>query len=183
MNRTKKGFTLIELLVVVGIIALLVAILVPAVQRAKEQANRSVCATRLKGIDTAAFLYSNTYKNKYPHGWVHGESNSEPGEWDPYLPDNLDITPQDSFALMVHKDYLPTKLLLCPTVGGNEAPDEWDLVNVGPISHPNMTHGAIEEYIHYAMQDLDAARSTTFTQGRGNYLAGPNVGGKRPLLR
>ena len=49
MNK-EKGFTLIELLVVVAIIALLVAILIPAVQRAREEANRAVCATNLKGL-------------------------------------------------------------------------------------------------------------------------------------
>ena len=60
---SRRGFTLIELLVVVSIIALLVAILMPALARAKEQANALVCSTNLHGIGYA-FYY---YKEKYGH--------------------------------------------------------------------------------------------------------------------
>ena len=70
MNKN-KGFTLIELLVVVAIIALLVAILIPAVQRAREEANRAVCMTNLKGIDTAMYIYANAHRGSYPFGYVH----------------------------------------------------------------------------------------------------------------
>ncbi len=176
MNRT-KGFTLIELLVVVGIIALLVAILVPAVQRAKEQANRAVCATRLKGADTSSFLYANTYRSTYPVGYEHEEHQTDAGEWSDYNSDSDDITPQDSWALLVHLDYLTTDLLLCPTVGGNQASSQWSLVNIDPGNDPDLTvEDAAEQYIHYAMQDLDAARPAADRE-RDNYLAGANVVG------
>ena len=55
----RKGFTLIELLVVIGIIALLVSILMPALSRAKELAKRTVCSTNLKGMGTATAIYMN----------------------------------------------------------------------------------------------------------------------------
>jgi len=53
----RKGFTLIELLVVIAIIALLMSILMPALARVREMANRVVCGTNLKGIGTAAAIY------------------------------------------------------------------------------------------------------------------------------
>lgn len=57
--RRVKGFTLVELLVVIAIIALLIAILLPSLARARELSKRTVCSTRLKGIGTASEIYSN----------------------------------------------------------------------------------------------------------------------------
>ncbi len=58
MRRT-KGFTLIELLVVIAIIALLIAILLPSLARARELAKRTVCGTQLKAVGSAAVMYGN----------------------------------------------------------------------------------------------------------------------------
>lgn len=58
MRRT-KGFTLIELLVVIAIIALLIAILLPSLARARELSKRTVCGTQLKAIGNAAVMYGN----------------------------------------------------------------------------------------------------------------------------
>lgn len=59
--QTHRGFTLIELLVVVAIIALLVAILVPALQGARDQATQSVCGNNMRQHALAFVLYDNDY--------------------------------------------------------------------------------------------------------------------------
>src|SRR5258706_6456591 len=66
-----SGFTLVELLVVIGIIALLVAILLPSMSRARQQAQAVQCASNLKQIGAAVQIYLNQNK-----GFLSRWSNS-----------------------------------------------------------------------------------------------------------
>jgi len=63
--RKSKGFTLIELLVVVGIIALLLSILMPALNRARELGQRAVCANHLRTLTLANEVYASKYDGYY----------------------------------------------------------------------------------------------------------------------
>src|SRR5580693_7019356 len=65
---SKSGFTLIELLVVIAIIGVLVALIMPAVQAARESANRAKCLNNLKQLGMAANEYHDNF-NSFPAGW------------------------------------------------------------------------------------------------------------------
>ena len=65
MLKKRKGFTLMELLVVVAVIALLLAVLMPSLRKAKEMAGRIVCGNHLKQFQTANSIYASTWDEYY----------------------------------------------------------------------------------------------------------------------
>ena len=90
--KKQKAFTLIELLVVIAIIALLMAILIPTLRRAKEQAKKTICTAHTKGLVLALILYIDDYDGKthrspnvglWDHAWDNPPiiTESEPDDY------------------------------------------------------------------------------------------------------
>ena len=82
-RHRRTAFTLVELLVVIGIIALLISILIPALQSAKERANAVKCQSNLKQLMTAFLMFAQDHKNCLP-GNKHDQpgSQKDPEKWD-----------------------------------------------------------------------------------------------------
>lgn len=145
--RNSRGFTLIELLVVIAIIAVLVSLLLPAVQQAREAARRSQCKNNLKQIGLALHNYHDTH-SAFPAGYYSwGTSNGSAPAWANIDPDTWDAAPGwgwgtmllpflDQSSLYNRLDVnracfdpsnaisVATKLpvFLCPTSSGEEEP-------------------------------------------------------------
>ncbi len=86
----RRGFTLIELLVVIAIISLLMALLLPAIQRVREAANRMLCASNLRQLTIACHNYANDYGG-FPFNAITKNNNQFP--WIPYTPGTIPTNP------------------------------------------------------------------------------------------
>ena len=93
MARARPAFTLIELLVVIAIIAILAAMLMPALTRAKMAGKRIACLNNLHELGVSTKIYTSDYGDQYPH---RGDTN----RW-----------PQQMYDTYAHS----VKLLLCPS--------------------------------------------------------------------
>lgn len=126
-HLSRRGFTLVELLVVIGIIALLISILLPALSAAREQANRTKCAANLHNWGQTCFAFAADHKGAFPVAWRLGQQTvvSSPLIFPSQLPFD-----QSNRAGMV--TYATTYNLPSPTgpdawkTYGSEVMGQWD---------------------------------------------------------
>src|ERR1700722_1545538 len=69
VRKTRRAFTLIELLVVMGIIAVLVGLLIPALSKSRKQANRTACLANLRQVYLCYQLYAQNFNDQIPIGY------------------------------------------------------------------------------------------------------------------
>ena len=129
MLQQRRGFTLIELLVVIAIIAILIALLVPAVQKVRESASRTHCANNLKQIGLALQNFHDTNKCFPPSGWTKAGSGNPAGKFVGWRAMTLPYVEQASLQKLydfnvhwwegsnLNAAIYPVSLFVCPSTG------------------------------------------------------------------
>ena len=110
---SQRGFTIVEMLVVISIITLIIAILLPAINRARAAARKTAEASNLRQVGTAWAVYANSNNDAALPGFLHPDVQSDayPGSWDiAYrFPDKSTVPPDDAeewpWRLLGHLNY------------------------------------------------------------------------------
>ncbi len=119
MSRARRAFTLIELLVVIAVIAILAAMLLPALATAKEKANRTDCLSNLRQLALFMQLYTDDNQDTFP---AHRN-----GHW-PNADESVSLTDWWGTAIDVYGGNGRSNLFHCPSIKGRQLENgvRWD---------------------------------------------------------
>ncbi len=102
----RKGFTLIELLVVVAIIALLVAILLPSLANARNQAKSVACASNLRSVVSVQYIYASEYNGVVPSYYEYTSPTPGSYAWSQWLTNNGYVN-KNNRSILLCSAYVP----------------------------------------------------------------------------
>jgi prepilin-type N-terminal cleavage/methylation domain-containing protein/prepilin-type processing-associated H-X9-DG protein len=166
--RQSRGFTLVELLVVIAIIGILVALLLPAIQAAREAARRLECSNHLKQIGLAVQTHLDSQKIFPTGGWSayllgdpdRGFTKRQPGGWPYNILPGLELhslhnlgkrgTPAEKMQSACQLARTPLAVMMCPT-------------RRPPVLFSNAAHGT------FLAHNADPAPTNDPTVARGDY--------------
>lgn len=187
MSPRRRAFTLVELLVVIAIIGVLLSLMLPAVQAAREAARRLVCMNNLKQMGLAMSLHHEAHR-QYPSGWTTLDKNTgkptasgNPGwAWSaqilPYLEQGSVYGSMNPWSPIYdpanQKGREATlRIFLCPTDGRSES---WELAQdpALPTTDPNfpLKLGASSYLAVFGTQDIHLMCQTQQGEGNGVFM-------------
>jgi prepilin-type N-terminal cleavage/methylation domain-containing protein/prepilin-type processing-associated H-X9-DG protein len=182
-TATRKGFTLVELLVVIGIIALLIAILLPALSSARSQANTLKCSSNLRQIGTITQMYANENKGWIPRDYNHGTQYltgqylyaEQFGKY--FLNDFVSIGAQDTSAtrdIALKPQFARIEVYQCPVFPNDEQQLDY-VVNGFQISSEYFKTGRAQPTVNIT-KVKHGSEILYLTEGHGTNLVagGPN---------
>ena len=157
--RSSRGFTLVELLVVIAIIGILIALLLPAIQAARETARRSQCTNNLKQVGIAMQAHHDA-KGSFPYGHKV-----------PYNGNNIDLGESTwVVAIMQYMELNALHNLINPTLGFGSAAPAPSTTNNAPV-----TRNAIPQLVCPSNRKVDNVLWYN-AYARGSYVANNGIG-------
>jgi len=187
-HHRKKAFTLVELLVVIAIIGTLVALLLPAVQHARESSRRSTCASNIRNIALATLQYEERFRSfpglfePIPPERLKSQSGYPNTTWAVTLLDDLERAGIAATNKLGELTDMYVAVLVCPSDGSKtrNAPELSYVANggqIGSVKGEKLSNGPFINHVYHpklTMQDGNWMDGRDYTLAYGENVDSPN---------